>query len=520
MVSADELGEMGQARFKEICAAAGLICNQSNRDRTGWDFIVEFPFANTASMDVETRQTPLSCHVQVKTLLERNDRFEMRLSSAERLAKELKPAFVYVFKVNEGWTFTEAYVVHVLDKPLEKILKRLRKLDVAGKPAVNKSTISMSTRSDGAMTAPTARALREALSAAIGGDLHAYAEKKRKQLATLGFEERPFSGQMTLHLSNREELLDVFLGIKKDVPFSDIYTQHTRFGIARPVPELSGKSGTIRINPNSVDTCTITVRRNPTLEPVVFKGKVFLPPPVLHIPDGPRKIRFVTNLFSVTVAANPTGARWSVEGSNVDILETPTVWSAYWRLACILALGEGTISIASDNHPIDLTFNIPRKVITLDVEECRPWVWLCEQLSSVYRFVGVVNEPLLKMQSIADSADNIAAVYCLIHPEGGTLGLSFPLEAEDKETAVLPPNFDVLYANFFELGGVTIAYCALAHMIRVCTERRIEYRSEGVALMNLTQLRALPEQYEQMIAAAVSKSGCENIFRANFAVAD
>jgi hypothetical protein len=90
MLNADELGEKGQARFKEICADAKLICNQSDRDRTGWDFIVEFPFETVVGVlaPLESRKTPLSCHVQVKTLLDKNDRFKMRLSSAERLAKE------------------------------------------------------------------------------------------------------------------------------------------------------------------------------------------------------------------------------------------------------------------------------------------------------------------------------------------------------------------------------------------------------------------------------------------------
>jgi len=120
MINADSQGEMGQAEFQKICAAVGLTCNKSDRDRTGWDFIIEFPFESGSSTVVETRQTPLSCHVQVKTLLEKNDRFKMRLSSAERLAKELKPAFVYVFTINEASEFTSAYILHIFGESLGK----------------------------------------------------------------------------------------------------------------------------------------------------------------------------------------------------------------------------------------------------------------------------------------------------------------------------------------------------------------------------------------------------------------
>src|ERR1700733_6953189 len=146
MLNADQLGEKGQARFKEICADARLICNKSDRDLAGWDFIVEFEFEDVieSKIPLEIRKVPLSCHVQVKTLIQKNDRFKLRLSSAERLAKELKPAFICVLKVDEDLVFVDAYLIHILSGPLEKILKRLRKEDVSGNSTPNKNVISMS----------------------------------------------------------------------------------------------------------------------------------------------------------------------------------------------------------------------------------------------------------------------------------------------------------------------------------------------------------------------------------------
>ncbi len=110
-LSSDPLGAKGESRFQEICEDAGLICNKATRDRGGWDFIVEFQFEDAEEdYSLDSRTIPLSCHVQVKTLLAQNDRFKVRLSAAERLAKEIKPAFIYVFKV-VGIQFTEAYLI-------------------------------------------------------------------------------------------------------------------------------------------------------------------------------------------------------------------------------------------------------------------------------------------------------------------------------------------------------------------------------------------------------------------------
>ena len=43
-LNSDELGEKGESRFQEFCVDEKLTCNKSSRDRTGWDFLVEFPF--------------------------------------------------------------------------------------------------------------------------------------------------------------------------------------------------------------------------------------------------------------------------------------------------------------------------------------------------------------------------------------------------------------------------------------------------------------------------------------------
>src|SRR5580704_7974872 len=137
MLNADQLGQKGEHRFREICSDAELICNPSSYDRTGWDFIVEFPFdppEHPSTLD--KRRSPISCHVQVKTIWDHTSEVRMRLSSAERLAKEPKPAFVYVLRVNKALEFVDAHLIHILDDNLGGILQRLRKEHAKGGNAV------------------------------------------------------------------------------------------------------------------------------------------------------------------------------------------------------------------------------------------------------------------------------------------------------------------------------------------------------------------------------------------------
>ena len=89
LIDNDMLGAKGEALFDGCCAEAGLVSNPSSRDRTGWDRIVEFPHPPLADLlTIDKRPAPISCHVQIKAVGSGARTCRLRLSSAERLAKE------------------------------------------------------------------------------------------------------------------------------------------------------------------------------------------------------------------------------------------------------------------------------------------------------------------------------------------------------------------------------------------------------------------------------------------------
>jgi hypothetical protein len=503
MLNADELGEKGQARFREICANAKLVCNQSDRDRTGWDFIVESQFeALDAKSALETRKAPLiACHVQVKTLWERSDRFEMRLTSAEHLAKGIKPAFVLIFKVNDALEFTGAYLVHLLDAPLGKILTRLRKEDVAGTLAPNRKKITMSAQGEGLAIAPTGEALRRALEEICGRDANAYASKKAEQLTKLGFEARPIEIKLSLSLS-LDELVDAFLGLTKNVPASDLSSTITRFGIVKP--HLSAETAIVNIQPTPVGTCTVTVRGSAVSPPAVFQGKVYFP----AIPNLPRenlKIVFDTELFVLVISYN----RWTIELRPDIPARSPSAWVSYWRLAHVLATGSGTIQISSDLNKANGTLAITAKVTTLNPLECNHWVMLCEHACGVLKHAGVTVEPELSMDILYRNADKISGAYSLIHPEIHQASVEF--YTEHNETIQIPFSREMLFAYSVELGPVMLGYCALAEVIGDRVDGQIRWIADNITLVEMTRLHTLPQDYEQMIDRAAKKARCQDV---------
>jgi hypothetical protein len=206
---------------------------------TGKDRHVEFPFVEpVGSLTFDTRPSPLACYVQVKTSHYRIDRFEMRLSAAERLARETKPSFVAVLRINDDSDFTDMHLVHVSGEVLAKILKRLRAEQAKGSTHLNQKKITFSI-SLGHKVDLKPNALREALSSAIGNDMLAYAVCKHRQLKELGYDVARFEGNVTFDSLKFEQFVDGLLGLS-DRPVKNMEAFERRFDTALPSGRTRG----------------------------------------------------------------------------------------------------------------------------------------------------------------------------------------------------------------------------------------------------------------------------------------
>lgn len=130
-LNSDQLGKKGESRFPELCVDAGLVPNGSTWDRRGWDFIVDWPHADDHSA-YDSRPAPLSCLIQLKTIWTSSKSIKLRLSSVEYLAKDARPAFIYVLRVADDLSIVDAAIVHLDGEFLALVLKELRKARLEG----------------------------------------------------------------------------------------------------------------------------------------------------------------------------------------------------------------------------------------------------------------------------------------------------------------------------------------------------------------------------------------------------
>lgn len=136
-VNSQLIGDLAEDAFKNLCTEARIIANQPTRDRKGWDLVLECPFpAETRSSDWVARPTQITCFAQVKGTITDDGTVPIALAHLERMAKERIPWFVPVLILDPAHPHrpSDAYLVHIGEQLIARIMKRLFEESLAGVP--------------------------------------------------------------------------------------------------------------------------------------------------------------------------------------------------------------------------------------------------------------------------------------------------------------------------------------------------------------------------------------------------
>jgi hypothetical protein len=396
MLSSNALGEKGQSRFKELCADADLICNKSDRDMAGWDFVVDFDLDESASTSLDHRKTPLSFHVQLKTIYDRTTSVKLSLKMAERLAKELKPSFICVLKVDSNLCFTDAYLIHMSGDHVGRVLKRLREAGAkASSTKIREMTISF-TQKESERIGLSGSALRDAMVRYVGRDLHSYSERKRIELQDMGYEALPHKGRFEIDVEDLATFQDMFVGLTGEVDIKNFEMLTTRFGVT--LPETSSATAKISLVANPVDTFSVVFRNRTSNETASFEGDAFFSP---DVPGIERRIHIKCKLVSIFRKFGDESAAVSLSFDAKGKVCSLDEWSNYWKMMRLIQSKTASVEIKSLNHPSYAEIYIGEQAGfnpgTSSVETC---VTLCDELAEVLKFAGVKQDLSFSFSSI------------------------------------------------------------------------------------------------------------------------
>lgn len=504
-LNADELGKKGEARFSEICSDTKLVRNPSiDHDRTGWDYIVEFEQqAPSGSETLDSRRSPLSAHVQVKTMWNKNDRFRMRLSAAERLAKEPKPAFVYVFKVNNKLDFVSAHLVHILDDNLARILKRLRTEQAKGtKPhQINKKYISFKVSTSGRKIEPTGEALRLTMSEFCGPDLDAYIDRKRKQLQDLGFEPRRFQATTTFKVESMDGLVDGLLGLRElEVTAGRAF--ETRFGIKLSLNEPSFAKSVMRVKPGKADTCIVTVRETPLAPPATFSADIIFPP-MANLPKEHLKILVQNPLFRLLINGNKIQFTTDEQAISATRLKIDD-WRNFFRM--LIALCRGAEITLKPERLIEVSFSmrLPDAALQLEFESMQGAL---EATQRLLKLAGAP-EPAVGIDGFGGIAPDLVKLDKMFSSPADADPIGFVVDWPPR--LPVPDKIDFLCVNFVRMEDITLVHSSVAEMVPQSSEGRIIWKSKTLTPCEITFMRDFLPEYERFVDRAKRKAKLDN----------
>jgi hypothetical protein len=297
-----DVGRMGESSFETLCRDVGITYNPVKVDETGWDYLLELPFDIKPDIPIDEQGAAIECKVQVKATDGRKKTCGIKLSNHQRLATTLTPSF-YIFFEFDGKTFPQSgYIVHVDEKLISKILKRLRELEeTQEKVKLNEVNLNINYDDSHKMESLSGECLQETILKHIGGSLEDYITKKREIKETTGFEDG--SGVVTFLVDgkkNIQKLIKSSIGLTKNVEVKNFIWQPKRFDIISKKRQSEFPVGHISfpyVTPKT--TGKIHFKKSKITPAISLKGKLYLSPLNSFFPEQFRLCRIEGSCFEL-----------------------------------------------------------------------------------------------------------------------------------------------------------------------------------------------------------------------------
>lgn len=235
------------------------------------------------------------------------------------------PAF-FVFIEFDGKEIAQnAFVVHVDNELISKVLKRLHEIEQSEKNNnFNKRSMTIHYEKSKKLPELNGASLKKTLLDYIGSDLTEYISKKKTHLESTGCENGVSIINFTTEgEENLKDLIDVSLGLKRQAELSRFTGINKRFGILNKSPFVDSVGGKLEmpgIKPNAEGYIKF---KEDKLSPIIaFRSRIFLSPFNLAAPEHLRKIRIEGDFFDLQFNPHTGSANYSFslgEGVRLDV---------------------------------------------------------------------------------------------------------------------------------------------------------------------------------------------------------
>lgn len=366
-----DVGEIGENVLGQWAAQVGITANRVQRDRTGWDVLLELPTeVSSVNAPIDYRPHPVQCLVQVKSTDERPGLWAIKLDNWFRFITTPLPAFFLILEFDGEKDCQRAFLVHVDEVLIRKVLTRVRKLSVSlPQVALHTKTMSFPYGIEHVLASNDGTGLLNAIKHHVGIAAK-YVLAKQDLLRSIGYEHgrELIVAQLGLpkvdqHKSLDDALVDWSLGLAKDAviaPGAKVYDD--RFGILFPDPihviptkgrvEPQPKHGLLRFR-------TLDEEQERAFEVEIYSSGTVKG----YVPEEKHMIRVAAAFGDLFIpVADPTAARFSlrIPSPNSDVrLSDLRPLSEFVLLCKESASGQGLeLDLRSDGPPLRAVIDV------------------------------------------------------------------------------------------------------------------------------------------------------------------
>lgn len=248
---------MGEGVLRQWAHEVDIVLNKSaEQDATGWDFILEWPLEQEARSitPLDLAPSPLRCVIQVKST-DRNIRsWPVKLSNWLYLIRNPQPAFFLVLEFLKKSQCQNAYLIHVDERYIAKVQRRLREMSVSSKKRkLNKTTLEFAWDENDSLPSLDGPGLQAAIIKNLPGGIDAYVQRKAELCVSVGYEsgrsEFKFKVNFPAHVDIDQLLVDFSLGIVPELDFESGEFFDRRFDIPVSLKKFEA-GGTLQLMPS------------------------------------------------------------------------------------------------------------------------------------------------------------------------------------------------------------------------------------------------------------------------------
>ena len=406
-----DVGEMGEATFRHWCASVGLTANKADRDLHGWDFVVEFPFASRELLPIDML-TEIKCKFQVKSTDIVRYPLKVSLSNLRQLVIDPYPAFFIVFKYYKYDNAKEAFIIHVGNNFIERVLKKVRQADASGKGGeLNKMSMTLEYDESNKVQLLNGDGLKMEIEKYIGNDYSRYVLEKQKMINAVGFEDGTHSIDLVVHGENNIEKL-ALCGLGKDIDLDsvDFSIYNKRFGIVSREPVFAAKGGKVIVGGGEAAAVgRIIFKQNKFDSGVGFTCSLYKSALFDVLSEGKQVFRFASDFFEAILY--PFLGKmtfnyefdYGVEYAIVELVSILKLFSMQRKKTILLEFHfEGKSSVYASTCSAD------------DLRDFEGMLKIANAVSEVALYFGVLSKLKLSVGDMYASKDIVGALLCPI----------------------------------------------------------------------------------------------------------